>query len=100
MKDYYNQGINTESKLLQKGVLDLKSFWTFVNEKFFKPEVSPNIIFQNLAKTSELPAQECKESKEQFLAIKSISEIMTNVQTTSKYFLTFRQSIPTKRTSE
>lgn len=79
MKDFKPTSYNLETRLNGKGPLDLKAFWQYIEEKYFKlPE---NIyvdvishISQLINKQAELPFVEKKDSKEFANLIKNMEE--------------------------
>jgi len=72
MKDFSTTIFNLESRLVQKGIIDLKGFWQFVDEKYFKLDEKNNLdllttLNRIILKQSELPFPiklDGRESKE------------------------------------
>lgn len=89
MKDFYSGNFNLESRLVQKGVLDLKAFWQFIDDKYFRdPEgksLDPvNHITQILIKNSELPIVEKKDLKDPHNSPKFVEELRMETVKISK----------------
>lgn len=90
MKDLSTTKFNIESRLVQKGVLDLKGFWQFLEDKYFKPPENKNIDLLSqlkilLIKNSELPFCERKDPKESISLSKFYEEIYQEGLKTSKF---------------
>ena len=94
MKDFYLGNFNLESKLIQKGVLDLKAFWQFIEDKYFKyPEHNStdtvHHIQQVLLRSSELPVADRKELKDVAASPRFMEELRQDALRTSKCFVGF-----------
>lgn len=80
MKDFYYSNYNLEARLIQKGMLDLKAFWQFIEEKHFKPPEHKNInlvsqINQILIKISEHSLLDKRDAKEGQNLVKFYEEL-------------------------
>lgn len=80
MKDFNSSNLNLENKIIQKGVLDLKIFWQYINEKYFRTNENDSWeLFSKLKyffyKNAELSSLEKREGKDPFAVVKFIEEI-------------------------
>lgn len=80
MKDFNSSNLNLENKIIQKGVLDLKVFWQYTDEKYFRTnETESWDLFSRLKylfyKNSELTLLEKREGKDPFAVVKFMEEI-------------------------
>ena len=92
MKDFSSTNFNLESKLIQKGILDLKAFWQFIDDKYFKFKENLNVdpvnsLIQLLIKQSELPFFDKKELKDNQVLNKFYEELSQEGFKTGKYEL-------------
>ena len=92
MKDFSSTNFNLESKLIQKGILDLKAFWQFIDDKYFKFKENLNVdpvnsLIQLLIKQSELPVFDKKELKDNQVLNKFYEELSQEGFKTGKYEL-------------
>lgn len=80
MKDFAQTNFNLENKLVQKGVLDLKAFWQYLEDRYFKVSENKNLdpflsLFHLLSKHSEMEIYEKKEFKDPTKLTKLCEEI-------------------------
>jgi len=92
MKDFSSTNFNLESKLIQKGILDLKAFWQFIDDKYFKFKENLNVdpvnsLIQLLIKQSELPFFDKKDLKDNQVLNKFYEELSQEGFKTGKFEL-------------
>lgn len=58
MKDFNSSNLNLENKIIQKGVLDLKIFWQYINEKYFR--TNENDSWELFSKLKYFFLQKCR----------------------------------------